>query len=107
MRQISPLELSDWMADGGRARPLLLDVRESWEFDVSRIEGARSMPMRSVPARFVELDREADVVVVCQHGARSFQVAMFLEQQGFGRIFNLAGGMSAWSHQVVPQMRRY
>jgi rhodanese-related sulfurtransferase len=65
------------------------------------------MPMGSVPARYGELDPDAEVVVICHHGARSFQVAMFLEQQGFSRVFNLYGGVEAWSQQVDPAMPRY
>jgi rhodanese-related sulfurtransferase len=110
MQQLTPPQLKQWLdeaAAGQRAAPLLLDVRETWEFDVCRIPGARLMSMRTVPARFPELDRDSEIVVVCHHGARSFQVAMFLEQQGFGRIFNLYGGVAAWAQQVDRAMPTY
>jgi rhodanese-related sulfurtransferase len=110
MQQISAPQLKEWLdqaAAGGRSRPVLLDVREPWEFDVCRLPEARPMPMRSVPARFGELDRDADIVAVCHHGARSFQVAMFLEQQGFPRVCNLYGGLAAWAQQVDPAMPTY
>ncbi len=110
MQQITAPQLKTWLdqvATGQRPRPLLLDVREPWEFDVCRIPDAQPMPMRSVPARFMELDRNAEIVVICHHGARSFQVAMFLEQQGFGRIHNLYGGMAAWSRDVDPTTPTY
>lgn len=110
MEQISAPQLKAWLDQGdagSRAKPLLLDVREPWEFDVCKIAGARLMPMRSVPARFMDLDRDAELVVICHHGARSFQVAMFLEQQGFAKIFNLYGGMAAWSQQVDPSTPTY
>ena len=65
------------------------------------------MPMNSVPARFRELDPARQVVVVCHHGGRSMQVAMFLERQGFDKVINLAGGVAGWAAQVDPSMATY
>ncbi len=111
MQQITALQLSAWLDDPVRPRPLLLDVREPWEFDVCRIPGAQAMAMRSIPARFADLQREhgreRDIVVICHHGARSYQVAMFLEQQGFSNLYNLYGGVAAWAQQVDPDMATY
>jgi len=107
MEQLTALQLKEWLADPGRPRPVLLDVREPWEFDVVHIPGAQLIPMRAIPARFPELRRDAETVVICHHGARSYQVAMFLEQQGFGRIINLYGGMAAWSRDADPSAPTY
>jgi rhodanese-related sulfurtransferase len=107
MNQISAPELAAWLADAGREKPLLLDVREPWEFEKARIAGARLIPMREVPARFEELDREKAVVAICHHGGRSQQVAMFLEKAGFTRIHNLVGGVDAWSRAVDPTVPVY
>lgn len=107
MQQLTAAQLKTWLDDPARTKPVLLDVREPWEFDVCRIGGSRPMPMRAVPARFAELDRQAEVVVVCHHGARSYQVAMFLEQQGFTQIYNLYGGLAAWAQQADPTMPTY
>ncbi len=107
MRQLSPNELSDWLADPQRERPVLLDVREPWEFEYCHLPDSVHIPMSTVPLRMEQLDREADIVVVCHHGGRSMQVAMFLERQGFSSVFNLMGGVDAWSHDVDPAMRRY
>ncbi|MCK9283034.1 MAG: rhodanese-like domain-containing protein [Rhodocyclaceae bacterium] len=107
MDQITPSQLKAWLDDTARPAPLLLDVREPWEFDVCRIANARPMSMRSIPVRFAELDRDAEIVTICHHGARSFQVAMFLEQQGFTRLHNLAGGVAAWARDVDPAMPTY
>jgi rhodanese-related sulfurtransferase len=107
MRQMSATELADWLADPQRDKPLLLDVREPAEFDICRIEGSQLIPMGTVPARLPELDPDADIVVICHHGARSAQVCMFLERQGFARAVNLAGGIAAWAAQVDPSMPRY
>ena len=107
MKQISAPDLAAWLADAGRAKPLLLDVREPWEFEKARIEGAELMPMREIPSRVEELDRDKDVVAICHHGGRSQQAAMFLEKAGFTRIHNLVGGVDAWSRTVDPTVPVY
>ena len=65
------------------------------------------MPMRTIPARLAELDPSADTVVVCHHGVRSFQVAVFLERAGFARLHNLSGGVDAWAKTVEASMPVY
>jgi len=107
MNQITPGELAAWLADTGRDKPLLLDVREPWEWQAARIEGSRHIPMREVPAWLGEIDPAQEVVAICHHGARSQQVAMFLEKNGFSRIHNLQGGVDAWSRTVDPSVPLY
>jgi len=107
VKQITPLQLQDWLSDAASEKPLLLDVREPWEFEVCRLPGSLHMPMRTVPARHIELDRDAQTVVICHHGARSQQVAMFLKQAGFTRLHNLAGGVNAWAQSVEAAMPVY
>jgi rhodanese-related sulfurtransferase len=107
MNQLSATQLSAWLADPARAKPLLLDVREPWEFQTCRIGDALLVPMREVPARLSEIDRGAEVVVICHHGSRSQQVALFLERQGYARVHNLAGGVDAWARSVDPAMPVY
>jgi rhodanese-related sulfurtransferase len=107
LKQISPKELAAWLADASREKPQLLDVREQWEWDTARIDGATLIPMREVPARVAELDPGSDVVAICHHGARSQQVAMFLEKNGFARVHNLQGGVDAWSRTVDPAVPLY
>ncbi|HXM81916.1 MAG TPA: rhodanese-like domain-containing protein [Burkholderiales bacterium] len=107
MQQISPSNLSAWLADAGRARPVLLDVREPWEYQTARIEGSTHVPMREVPARVAELDPDKEVVVICHHGGRSLQVALFLEKQGFAHVHNLVGGVDAWARTVDPAVPVY
>lgn len=107
MEHLSPAELAAWLADEGAAKPVLLDVREPWEFDTCRIPGSQLMPMSSVPARQEELDPEQPIVCICHHGARSMQVAAFLERAGFGQVINLTGGVHGWALQVDPAMPTY
>jgi rhodanese-related sulfurtransferase len=86
---------------------VLLDVREQWEWDAARIEGAQHIPMREVPGRIDELERDKDLVAICHHGGRSLQVAMFLEKNGFAKVHNLQGGVDAWSRTVDPAVPLY
>jgi rhodanese-related sulfurtransferase len=87
--------------------PLLLDVREPWEFDICHLTGARLIPMRGIPAALDQLDRQQEMVVICHHGIRSRQVALFLQYQGFEKVINMQGGMAAWSRDVDPDMPAY
>ena len=107
MKQISASELAAWLADASRDPPLLLDVREPWEYEKARIAGAQLVPMREVPARLSEIDQRKDVVAICHHGGRSQQVALFLEKTGYQKVHNLAGGVDAWSRTIDPSVPLY
>ena len=107
MQQMSPVQVREWLdaaAAGKAATPFL---REPWEFDTCHIAGSVSLPMHLVATRLAELERDVPMVVVCHHGGRSAQVGYFLEQQGFGQIINLQGGVAAWAMQVDPAMPTY
>jgi rhodanese-related sulfurtransferase len=107
MQHLSAPDLAQWLADPARPRPLLLDVREPWEYQTCHIDGATPMAMRTVPSRLAELDPALPVVCICHHGARSMQVASFLEQSGFADVHNLTGGVHAWALQVDNSMPTY
>jgi len=86
---------------------LILDVREPFEIALAPFPGATHIPMGDVPSRLTELDPDQETVVVCHHGVRSAQVAMYLAQNGFERVLNLAGGIDAWSEDADPSTPRY
>ena len=87
---------------------LLLDVREPWEFETARIEGAKLMPMGDVPSRaHQELDPEEHIVVLCHHGVRSLSVTNWLRQQGFERVQSVRGGIDGWARTVDPKIPLY
>lgn len=107
MKHLTAPELAERLADPSRPRPLLLDVREGWEFETCKIEGSTLIPMNAIPARLQELDDDAEIVCICHHGARSAAVASFLERNGFTDVTNLTGGIHAWAVQVDSTMPKY
>lgn len=107
MQHMTAPALAEWLADPSRERPLLLDVRENWEFETCRIEGSTQIVMNTIPARIDELDEDEPIVCICHHGTRSMQVAAFLERNGFTNVTNLTGGVHAWAVQVDPAMPTY
>jgi rhodanese-related sulfurtransferase len=107
MQHISAPELAARLAAEGDDAPLLLDVRENWEFATCQIPGSVQIPMALVPIRISELDDDREIVCICHHGARSMQVAAFLERNGFTDVTNLTGGIHAWAVQVDGSMPKY
>lgn len=100
-------DLATWLATTDRPRPLLLDVREPWEYETCHLDDAVLIPMRDIPARLGEIDLDAPIVCICHHGARSLQVAGFLAARGAREVHNLTGGVAAWSRQVDPAFPTY
>ncbi len=86
---------------------VLLDVREPWEVAVARMEGATHIPLGELGRRFSELDSDAEIVVYCHMGVRSLRAVQFLRQQGLEHVWNLSGGIDAWSLEVDPAVPRY
>ncbi len=111
MQQVRPSDVPALLAQAQPAPWLLLDVREAVEFRHAaiRLDGAQTlhMPMNEVPLRLAELDPAQPILCICHHGVRSAQVVAFLERAGFASIYNLAGGIDAWSLQVDPSVPRY
>jgi len=85
--------------------PFILDVREPFEVADGKIEGAVSIPLGELPARLDELPKDQDIVVYCRSGRRSGRAVSFLLDNGFTRVQNLSGGMSAWlaTHSCDPK----
>lgn len=93
----------------GQGIPMtLLDVREDWETALAAVPSATvHIPMGQVPDRLAELDPAAETIVICKSGGRSLEVARLLERRGFASVYNLAGGILAWSRDVDPRIPRY
>jgi rhodanese-related sulfurtransferase len=102
---ISPAELSERMRRNDDL--LLIDVREPEEHALARIEGARLLPLSLFPEWAETLDANKEIVFMCHHGIRSAQVCAFLARQGYNKLYNLAGGIDAWSHEVDASVPTY
>lgn len=107
VQQITPTKLMKRLDDGAETPLLLLDVREPFERAQCQIGDSVHIPMNDIPARLPELPIDAEIVVYCHHGMRSMQVANFLDQRGYTKVYNLMGGIDAWSSEVDPSVRRY
>jgi rhodanese-related sulfurtransferase len=103
--ELSASEAAALLKDG---KTRLIDVREPWEFATAHVEGSVLIPMGDIPARaHQELDPEEHLVIMCHHGARSMNVAVWLRNQGFEQAQSLRGGIDAWSAEVDPSVPRY
>lgn len=105
MKSISAEELKKKL-DAGE-KPVLLDVREAWEYETCHIEGSTNISMSTIQQKLGELKPDDETIVICHHGMRSFQVASYLEGNGYGNIANLEGGVDAWARNVDPSMVQY
>jgi rhodanese-related sulfurtransferase len=103
--QISAKEVNERMARGDSL--LLVDVRESWEYDLCRLPGAKLIPLGALPASLNTLLDADDVICYCHHGMRSLDAAVWLRQQGVERAKSMAGGIERWSVEIDPLVPRY
>ena len=93
--------------ESGNEQPLLLDVRQPWEFDICKIADSVLIPMAQIPVEIDRLDATREIIVICHHGIRSRSVARYLERAGFDNIINLSGGVDEWAKTVDNQMATY
>ncbi len=113
--EISPHELAERLgvraSTGGPADPAadlqLVDVREPFELELCRLEGAAHIPLGELPRRLNELDPRREIVTICHHGHRSLRAREILKGAGFSRVRSLRGGLDAWAREVDPNLPRY
>ena len=106
MRELNAEELKNYL-DSCDEQPLLLDVRQPWEFEVCKIDNSVLIPMSTIPSKIESLDMDRETVVICHHGIRSRSVGRFLEQSGFNNVINLSGGVAQWAQMVDTEMATY
>ena len=105
--ELTPEQLIQRLETG---EPLaLLDVREPFEWDIANLAryGAELVPLAALPERMSALDPDTDIVVYCRTGGRSLGAAHHLRAHGFGRVWNLKGGITAWANALDPDMATY
>ncbi|MGH9815432.1 MAG: rhodanese-like domain-containing protein [Candidatus Acidiferrales bacterium] len=103
--EITPAEVKARLNRGEQF--LLLDVREPWEFEMCRIEGAKLVPLGAVASNLQMMQAAEDVVVYCHHGRRSLDAVAWLRQQGVEGARSMAGGIERWSREIDPKVPRY
>jgi adenylyltransferase/sulfurtransferase len=103
--EISPRELSELLAQSKRF--LLVDVREKWEYEISRMEGAVLIPMNEIPASLTRLRDAGEIVLYCHHGLRSFDAAAWLRSKGVEGARSMSGGIERWAMEIDPRVPRY
>ena len=94
VEDLQPMDLQAMLSNG--SRPVVLDVREPWEYGMGHVPGAKLIPLGELSRRLGELDPEQPVAVICQSGNRSQSAAALLAQKGFQKVYNVVGGTSAW-----------
>jgi adenylyltransferase/sulfurtransferase len=103
--QITAREVNERIARGEKM--ILVDVRESWEYDLCRIPGAKLIPLGTLPANLNTLLDADEVICYCHHGMRSLDAAVWLRQQGVESAKSMAGGIERWSVEIDPRVARY
>lgn len=106
MRHFSVTQLNDYLSRVDTS-PVLLDVREQWEYDICHLNDSSLIPMGQLPNRLDELNKDEETVVICHHGVRSLQVCYFLTSAGFSNLINLSGGLAAWALDIDKDMATY
>jgi len=105
MQTMLPEELKKRL-DAGE-KPILLDVREPWEFSICKIEGSVNISMSEPEKLINELNANDEIIAICHHGMRSFQVCNYLENNGFNKVLNLDGGIDSWAKTIDTDMAQY
>ncbi|MBA3725428.1 MAG: molybdopterin-synthase adenylyltransferase MoeB [Armatimonadetes bacterium] len=103
--EVSVQELDDKRNNGEPF--ILLDIREPHELQVSRLEPSLHIPMHQVAGRLKELDKDAEILVLCRTGNRSAQITQVLLMQGFLGAKNVAGGINAYAEKIDPSLTAY
>jgi len=89
------------------SRPLLIDVREPWEFEICHLPGSVNIPMGQIADQLETIREAQECVIICHHGVRSRQVIEYLRQQEIKPVINLEGGVDAWAREVDKNMPLY
>ena len=102
--QLTPIEAAEHLASD--AEYVVLDVRSQMEYDMAALPESVLIPLPELPARLHEVP-DKPLIIICHHGIRSMHAAIFLSGEGFGPIYNLSGGIDAWSTDVDGSVPRY
>ena len=105
INNLSPAEVKELIDSKTDLR--LIDVRENWEYEISKIEDSELMPLSNFSEHINNLNFEDKIIVYCHHGVRSYRVCSYLVNNGFKDVSNLRGGINAWALEVDDNIIRY
>lgn len=103
--QLSPTELNTKQLENTEL--VLLDVREPWEYELAHISNSILIPLGQLPLKIERLDKHKEIVCLCHHGVRSYHAATYLVSASFESVYNLTGGIDAWSIDLDSTIPRY
>ena len=106
MNELNPKELKTYMGETNDP-PILIDVREQWEYDIVHFPDSELIPMSELSEQLGKLNQDSEIVVICHHGIRSRAAGIYLEKHGFKKVINLKGGIDAWARDIDPSMPTY
>jgi len=86
---------------------ILLDVRENFELEIASICHSIHIPMKDIPKRINELDKNKEIIIICKSGIRSARVCEFLQKNDFLKLKNVSGGINAWSIEIDNSIPLY
>ena len=85
----------------------LIDVREKWEYEYAKIEGAENIPLSIFVHSLNNIKTDQKIIVYCHHGSRSYQACSYMVRNGYKHVTNMDGGIDAWAEMIEPEMARY
>jgi rhodanese-related sulfurtransferase len=103
--EIEPRDVKQMLERG--AKLLFVDVREDWEHQLCRIEGAKLIPLGQLPGNVPAFEAADEIVLYCHSGRRSLDAAAWLRAQGIAGARSMAGGIDRWSREIDPSVPRY
>lgn len=105
IKNLTPIDVKKLVATDANIK--LIDVRELWEYQLTKLENSQHFPLSEFKNTFTELATDDTLLIYCHHGSRSQYVCNFLLKQGYKNLYNLEGGINAWQNQVQPELKTY
>ncbi len=105
IKSVSPKEAKQLMNINSSLR--LIDVREPWEYKIAKLNNSQLIPLRELNKHLKQFELTESFLIYCHHGSRSFYACAYMLQQGFTEVYNLEGGIDAWSREIDKSLPKY
>lgn len=105
MKNLKPSEAKKLLDSESDIR--IIDVREMWEYEIVHLPNSELLPISDFQNGITKLNKTDKLLIYCHHGVRSVSVCSYLEQRGFNNVYNLSGGINAWSLEVDDSLSLY